>query len=128
MRWATVRKIFRRLCWSRRPICWTERRANSLLTDSVAGNFHQRIPSAIRINQNPFSPEYDKLGFGRIEILTKPGSEGCGGSAYYNFANQFWNSRNPYAAQKAPFMLHEYGGNLTGPINKTVVILSRRAA
>jgi hypothetical protein len=71
----------------------------------------------IRINQNPFSPEYDKLGFGRIEILTKPGSAKLGGSAYYNFANQFWNSRNPYAAQKAPFMLHEYGGNLTGPIN-----------
>ncbi|HJP91639.1 MAG TPA: carboxypeptidase regulatory-like domain-containing protein [Pyrinomonadaceae bacterium] len=72
----------------------------------------------IRINQNPFSPEYDKLGFGRIEILTKPGSGKLGGSAYYNFGNQFWNSRNPYAAQKAPFMLHEYGGNLTGPFNK----------
>src|SRR5688500_7706860 len=28
----------------------------------------------IRINQNPFSAEYDRLGFGRIEILTKPGS------------------------------------------------------
>ena len=29
----------------------------------------------IRINQNPFSAEYDRLGFGRIEILTKPGSD-----------------------------------------------------
>jgi hypothetical protein len=29
----------------------------------------------IRINQNPFSPEYDKLGFGRIEIFTKPGTD-----------------------------------------------------
>ena len=28
----------------------------------------------IRINQNPFSPEYDKLGYGRIEIFTKPGN------------------------------------------------------
>ena len=72
----------------------------------------------IRINQNPFSPEYDRLGFGRIEILTKPGSGKLGGSAYYNFGNQFWNSRNPYAAKKAPFMLHEYGGNITGPLNK----------
>lgn len=25
--------------------------------------------------KNPFSPEYDKLGFGRIEIFTKPGSD-----------------------------------------------------
>ena len=29
----------------------------------------------IRINQNPFSAEYDKLGYGRIEIFTKPGME-----------------------------------------------------
>ena len=28
----------------------------------------------IRINQNPFSAEFDRLGYGRIEILTKPGS------------------------------------------------------
>ena len=28
----------------------------------------------IRINQNPFSAEYDKLGYGRIEITTRPGS------------------------------------------------------
>jgi hypothetical protein len=26
----------------------------------------------IRINQNPFSPEFDKLGYGRIEVFTKP--------------------------------------------------------
>src|SRR5436853_1208176 len=72
----------------------------------------------IRINQNPFSPEYDKLGYGRIEIFTKPGSGKFGGSMYYNFANQFWNSRNPYAPEKAPFTLHEFGGNTIGPINK----------
>src|SRR5579863_3701412 len=29
----------------------------------------------IRINQNPFSAEYDRLGFGRIEIFTKPGTD-----------------------------------------------------
>src|SRR5213075_3338546 len=29
----------------------------------------------IRINQNPFSAEYDRLGMGRIEILTKPGTD-----------------------------------------------------
>lgn len=72
----------------------------------------------IRINQNPFSPEYDKLGFGRIEIFTKPGSDKFRGSIGYNFANQFWNSRNPYAAQKAPFLLNEFSGNLSGPINQ----------
>src|SRR6185369_2178118 len=29
----------------------------------------------IRINSNPFSAEYDRLGFGRIEILTRPGTD-----------------------------------------------------
>ena len=29
----------------------------------------------IRINSNPFSAEYDKLGYGRIEIFTKPGTD-----------------------------------------------------
>src|SRR5438552_2584416 len=72
----------------------------------------------IRINQNPFSPEYDKLGVGRIEILTKSGSDKFHGSIGYNFANDFWNSRNPYAAEKAPFHLDEFSGNLTGPLNK----------
>jgi hypothetical protein len=72
----------------------------------------------IRINQNPFSPEYDKLGFGRIEIFTKPGSDKFKGLTYFNFADDFWNSRNPYAARKAPLLLKEYGGSLSGPLNK----------
>ena len=72
----------------------------------------------IRINQNPFAPEYDRLGFGRIEIFTKPGTDKFHGSFGYNFANDFWNSRNPYAAQKAPFHLNELSGNLAGPLNK----------
>ncbi len=71
----------------------------------------------IRINQNPFSAEYDRLGLGRIEIFTKPGTDKFRGSGYFNFANDFWNSRNPYAQQKAPFLLKEYGGNLAGPLN-----------
>jgi hypothetical protein len=72
----------------------------------------------IRVNQNPFSPEYDKLGFGRIEIFTKPGSDKFHGSAFFNFAGDFWNTRNPYALQKAPFLLKEYGGSLSGPAGK----------
>lgn len=72
----------------------------------------------IRINQNPFSPEYDKLGFGRVEIFTKPGSDKYRGSVFYNFADDFWNSRNPYAGVKAPFLLREYGGSAGGPVNK----------
>jgi hypothetical protein len=72
----------------------------------------------IRINQNPFSAEYDKLGFGRIEIFTKPGSDKFRGLFQYNFANDFWNSRNPYAARKAPLHLNELEGNISGPLSR----------
>jgi hypothetical protein len=34
----------------------------------------------IRINANPFLPEYDKLGYGRIDIFTKPGTDKFHGS------------------------------------------------
>src|SRR5260221_9951622 len=78
----------------------------------------------IRINQNPFAPEYDKLGFGRIEIFTKPGTDKFKGSVYINFANQFWNTRNPYASQKAPFLLKEYGGSLKRGVRKRGPFLS----
>ena len=72
----------------------------------------------IRINQNPFSPEYDKLGYGKIEIFTKPGSDKYRGNANWNFANDFWNTRNPYSPQKAPFLLNEFEGNAGGPLTK----------
>jgi len=72
----------------------------------------------IRINQNPFSPEYDKLGYGKIEIFTKPGSDKYRAEANWNFANQFWNSRNPYAPEKASFLLNEFEGNAGGPITR----------
>ena len=36
----------------------------------------------------------------------------------YNFATDKWNSRNPYAAEKAPFHLHELREDLSGPLGK----------
>ncbi len=72
----------------------------------------------IRINQNPFSPEFDTIGFGRIEILTKPGSDKFHGGMYFNFGDDALNSRNPYATQKAPFSQKEFGGSVAGPLSK----------
>ena len=39
----------------------------------------------IRINSNPFSAEYDRLGFGRIEILTKPGTDQISRAGFLQF-------------------------------------------
>ncbi|MGB7068061.1 MAG: TonB-dependent receptor [Pyrinomonadaceae bacterium] len=72
----------------------------------------------VRINQNPFSAEYDRLGFGRIEILTKPGSDKWRGSAFANFNDESLNSRNPFALNRAPSRTRFFGGNVSGPIQK----------
>ena len=50
----------------------------------------------IRINQNPFSAEYDKVGYGRVEIFTKPGTDKWHGQFAVNGNDSAFNSRNPY--------------------------------
>ena len=71
----------------------------------------------IRLNQNPFAPEYDRLGIGRIEIFTKPGSDSWHGQMNYNIDTDRWNTRDPYSAQKAPLLLNEFEGGVGGPLN-----------
>ncbi len=72
----------------------------------------------IRINQNPFSAEYERLGFGRIEILTKPGSDRWRGQAFMNFNDESLNARNPFSVNRAPSQTRFFGGNVSGPIRK----------
>src|ERR1022692_4411536 len=71
----------------------------------------------IRINQNPFSAEYDRLGFGRIEILTKPGSDKYRGMFSFNDTDAVLDSRNPFASNKPDFSNRTIVANLGGPIN-----------
>jgi hypothetical protein len=72
----------------------------------------------IRINQNPFSAEYDRLGFGRIEILTKPGSDRLRGQVFFSDSDALLNSRNPYSSNKPDFSSRMFSGNVGGPLNK----------
>jgi hypothetical protein len=72
----------------------------------------------IRINQNPFSSEYDRLGFGRIEILTKPGTDKLRGALMLTDGNGIFNSRNPFSNNKPDFSTRMWSGNLGGSISK----------
>src|SRR4029078_6444248 len=73
----------------------------------------------IRINQNPFAAENDQPS-GRIDILTRPGTDKTRGSAFFNFQDESFNSRNPFTTsrKRAPFQVRQYGGNLGGPVGK----------
>jgi hypothetical protein len=81
----------------------------------------------IRINQNPFSSEYDKLGYGRIEILTKPGTDQWHGQLFLTGTTAAFNSRNPFErlpAGEAPpgYESTQFSGNIGGPLSKKASI------
>ncbi len=71
----------------------------------------------IRINQNPFSAEYDRLGFGRIEILTKPGFDKLRGTASFNDTDSALDSRNPFASNKPDYSVRNYDFSIGGPLS-----------
>lgn len=72
----------------------------------------------IRINSNPFSAEYDQVGFGRIEILTKPGGGAWHGSISENNNSAIFNSRNPFAPTRGDFESNQINGNIGGGLGK----------
>jgi hypothetical protein len=72
----------------------------------------------IRINQNPFSAHYDKLGYGRIEILTKPGTDKVHGNAMVMGNDSAFNSLNPFVSQEQPYYTTFANGSVGGSLGK----------
>jgi Carboxypeptidase regulatory-like domain len=82
----------------------------------------------IRVNQNPFSSEYDRVGFGRIDVITKPGSEKYHGQASFDFANRALTARNPFLASPIVpnYRQEQFAGNFGGPFIEESEFLCRR--
>jgi hypothetical protein len=72
----------------------------------------------VRINNNPFSAEFEFPGFGGIEIFTQPGADKWHGSVSFDFNDEALNSRNPYTTRRAPYQQRAFNLNLSGPIIK----------
>ncbi len=72
----------------------------------------------IRINQNPFSAEYDKLGYGRIEILTKPGTDQFHGQFMVDGNSSAFDALSPFAPDQPPFHSELFNGSISGPLSK----------
>ncbi|MES2222731.1 MAG: carboxypeptidase-like regulatory domain-containing protein [Acidobacteriota bacterium] len=83
----------------------------------------------IIVNQNPFSAEFDRLGYGRIEILTKAGTGELhshifsrGNFSALNAQNPILNSNLPPGAPRLtepPYYSYFVYGNIGGPMTKT---------
>ena len=72
----------------------------------------------IRINQDPFSSQYDKLGYGRIEILTKPGTDQLHGQFMLDGNDSAFNSLNPFTPDVPPYHSELYNGSIGGAMGK----------
>jgi hypothetical protein len=75
----------------------------------------------IRINQNPFSAEFDRLGYGRIEIFTKPGTDKLHGQLEARGNYSAFNAQNPLlsSATEPPYYSWDSHVDIGGPITKT---------
>jgi len=73
----------------------------------------------IRVNQNPFSAQYDKLGYGRVEVFTKPGTDQWHGNFQMNGNADFLNTSNPFlgTTPQLPYHTLFMFGSISGPIN-----------
>ncbi len=72
----------------------------------------------IRINQNPFSAEYDRIGMGRVEIFTKPGTNDFHGEIQTHDGSDIFNARNPFTPVKPKWQRLGLEGEISGPIGK----------
>ncbi|MGF7179690.1 carboxypeptidase regulatory-like domain-containing protein [Tunturiibacter psychrotolerans] len=75
----------------------------------------------IRINQNPFSAQYDKLGYGRVEVFTKPGTDKYHGNLSVQGGDNVFNTSNPFLGAsntQPPYYTTFILGSVSGPINR----------
>jgi hypothetical protein len=76
----------------------------------------------IRINQNPFSSQYDKLGYGRVEVFTKPGTDKFHGNYSIQGGDKAFNTSNPFlGASNSQPDYHRIlmFGSISGPLTHT---------
>ena len=78
----------------------------------------------IRVNQNPFSAQYDKLGYGRIEILTKPGTDKLHGMYMISGNDSSFNSLNPFVTKEPPYYSTFMVGNASGALSKNASLFA----
>jgi hypothetical protein len=74
----------------------------------------------IRVNQNPFSAEYDRLGYGRIEILTKPGTDKLHGQVFIMGNTSATNTGSPFIQNVPPYYRVQYNASVSGALSKKV--------
>jgi Carboxypeptidase regulatory-like domain len=90
-----------------------------LILDGLSVSSISLPPSAIqevKINQNPYSPEFLRPGRGRIEVVTKAAASAYHGSLNFVFRDNRFNAREPFAATKPQEQRKILETSLMGPL------------
>jgi hypothetical protein len=72
----------------------------------------------VRINNDPYSAEFNRPGRGRIEIITKPGSPNFHGEVNFIDRNAVFNAKNYFSPVRPPESRRIYEGHLSGPVGR----------
>ena len=91
----------------------------TLVVDGMEARKVGVSPSAIqevKINQDPYSAEFQRPGRGRIEVVTKAGTDAYHGSADFTFRDAHLNARDAFAPTRPPEQRRIYEGVFGGPI------------
>ncbi len=72
----------------------------------------------VRINSNPFAPEFDRPGFSRVDVFTKAGSESFHGEALTSQNGDILDTRNPLLPRKPAYGSQLYNVDLEGPLER----------
>jgi hypothetical protein len=70
----------------------------------------------IKINQDPYAPEFRQPGRGRIEIITKPASQRYSGTGHIVFRDASLDAKNAFAVEKPPEQRRIADAFLGGPV------------
>jgi hypothetical protein len=90
-------------------------------SDVVGGSRGLARPSIdsvqdVVVTTSNFSAKYSQQA--AIEIVMKSGTNDWHGSLWYQHGNKAFNAPSYFTHQKTPFLLHQYGGSVGGPIKK----------
>ena len=92
----------------------------SILVDGFNGG---RLPpreaiARIVFNQSTYSAEFSNPGFGRVEIITKPGYGEWRGSGSFGYRNAALDARNAFALTRPDLTQQRYDFFMGGPLLK----------
>lgn len=91
----------------------------SVVVDGVERDGVSLPPSAIaeiKINSDPYSAEFSRLGRRRIEIRTQQAAKEYHGSVAFFARNSALDARNAFAVERLPFSRENLELSLTGPL------------